>query len=1831
MKSFRYILVGLLCSLLANVYSQCGSGTPSFTANMIGNPNGTYISPSIQRNDTCCGSVAPDVCIKFTIFLDPNAMGINFGIASGAVPPGAIFYQINCGPPIPIGTPICLSGAGPHVLTFCKPGNNQNTYSITSIPKPAVPDSITVSLGCTQTLAVSGFSVPTINWTSVAPGATGAYNGYLSCTSGCATVAVTPTGTPPAFVDYAVSGFGQSPCQANFYQDTVRVYFYGQLLAGINPTLTTICAGSTSALLTATVSGGLAPYTYSWSPGGSSSTSVTVGPGTYTVSIKDNTGCPAITATAVVNQYTLPISANAGPNQLKCISSPTVVLNGTVTNATGGVWSGGGGSFSPATTSLNTNYIPTSGELTSGVQLYLTTTGNSGCPPKMDTINISFQNVPIANAGPNFTVCGNNSVVNLSGSITGFSSTGTWTTSGSGAFANASNPVTSYTPSSGDISSGSVNLILTSTANGVCPPAKDTAKVIITPSPTVNAGTGGSMCSNSSFALNGTVIGGSTTGIWSTSGNGGFSPSASSLAGSYIPGSADIAAGSVTLTLTSTNNGNCIPVQDTIIISIKQLATVSAGTNQAICSSAGSISLSGLIGGGTSTGIWTSSGTGGFSPSNTSVNTSYAITANDITNGSVTFTLSSTNNGACPIVRDTVKISISQLAVVNAGSGQALCSTSPTISLSGSVVSNSNTGVWFSSGPGPFSPSNSSLNTTYSITSTDIATGSVTFTLMSTNNGACPPVTDTVKIILGTLATASVASGPALCSNTPTVALTATVSGITNTGSWSASGGGAFNPSSTSLNPTYFVTATDLANGFITFTISSTNNGPCPVVTAVTSVTIIPLATVNAGANQAICSNQPAISLNGTVTGVSGQGVWSSSGLGSFNPSNTSLSTNYSITPSDITNGSVTFTLSSANNGPCPVVSDTVKIIIGTLATASVASGPTLCSSTGSVALTATVSGVTTSGAWSSSGSGAYNPANTSLNTTYFITPTDIANGFVTFTLTSTNNGPCPATIATASVAITTIASVNAGLNQNLCSSQGSVALSGTVTGVSGQGIWSSSGTGPFNPINTSLSNSYAFTPTDITNGSVTFTLTSTNNGPCPAVTDTVKIAIQSIATVTASSNSAVCSSTGSVALTGNVSGVTSTGVWTSSGAGAYNPGASNLNTSYLFTANDITNGFVTFTLTSTNNGPCAAVSDTAMVNITTLASVNAGVNQNLCSNQGTIALNGTVTGASGQGMWTSSGIGSFNPNNTALANTYSFTSADITNGSVTFTLSSTNNGPCPAVNDTVRIAIKTIASVNAGPNKLICSNTPTVNLSGIINGSTNTGIWSTNGTGAFTPNSSNLNNNYFITVADVSAGTINFTLTSTNNGPCPAVTDTMILTINQLAVVNAGQNQALCSNANNIALNGSVGGGTSSGIWSSSGSGTFSPSNSVLNPNYSITTSDITNGAVTFTLSSTNNGACPSVSDTVRMTIRRLATVNAGANQNLCSTNSFAPVTGTVSGGSTTGIWTTTGTGSFTPNNTSLGANYVLSNSDKSAGTILLILSSTNNGVCPVVADTVAVQITPLPSIAMNSDTMICANNNPFQVKAVLTGGSGALTWTTSGTGNIIFTSNAQVITYSMSPTDISSGFITITFNSINNGGCGNISASMNVTINPAPTAAFIASTYTAQIPNDPILFTNQSVGAVSYSWNFGDGSISLLTNPIHNYPVVGYYDVELVAVNQFGCRDSVTDKITVISDIQFPNVFTPNTGGPNGGSYNPNDYSNDVFFPYTAGVTDYHLRIFNRWGELIFESKDIYTGWDGYFNGKLCQQDAYVWQANVKFFDGRSYNKTGNVTLLR
>lgn len=312
-----YLVIGLVMISPKQCYSQSGAcdvTVPFYEVNLIGQPNETYISPLIARNGACCGS-SGDRCIEFKISLDTNTIAINFYIASGAIPSGSMYYQINCGTPTPVGSEICLNGPGPYTLTFCKPGNNSNTYGIRAIAAPAAPESGLASKNCPSTLIVNGFIESSLVWNDITS-ANGLYNAYLDCLSGCDTVNVHPqTGHPP-FVDYQVCGTVASPeCYGTIYAcDTTRMYFCDDIFANATPNDAYITEGQDSVDLYGYYGGGFGPYSTIWKDlyGNVISTDnlCTVNKaGIYTFEVTDSSLmlCPA-KAYVSLNANTLPIN-----------------------------------------------------------------------------------------------------------------------------------------------------------------------------------------------------------------------------------------------------------------------------------------------------------------------------------------------------------------------------------------------------------------------------------------------------------------------------------------------------------------------------------------------------------------------------------------------------------------------------------------------------------------------------------------------------------------------------------------------------------------------------------------------------------------------------------------------------------------------------------------------------------------------------------------------------------------------------------------------------------------------------------------------------------------------------------------------------------------------------------------------------------------------------------------------------------------------------------------------------------------------------------------------------------------------------------------------------------------------------------------------------------------------------------------------------------------------------------------------------------------------------------------------------------------------------------
>ena len=170
--------------------------------------------------------------------------------------------------------------------------------------------------------------------------------------------------------------------------------------------------------------------------------------------------------------------------------------------------------------------------------------------------------------------------------------------------------------------------------------------------------------------------------------------------------------------------------------------------------------------------------------------------------------------------------------------------------------------------------------------------------------------------------------------------------------------------------------------------------------------------------------------------------------------------------------------------------------------------------------------------------------------------------------------------------------------------------------------------------------------------------------------------------------------------------------------------------------------------------------------------------------------------------------------------------------------------------------------------------------------------------------------------------------------------------------------------------------------------------------------------------------------------------------------------------------------------------------------------------------------------------------------------------------------------------------------------------------------------------LPDQVAVAFNFSQYGTEFLWDFGDNSTSDNKDTEHYYAEPGVYDVSLTVWSEHGCEDYLYKPraVEVVGEaiFEFPTVFAPSVSGPGGGAYNPNDPTNDVFHPVFANVVEYHLYIYNRWGELVFETEELDVGWDGYCGSVRCTEGVYIWRADVKYVNGERKVHHGDITLL-
>ncbi len=1566
----------------------------------------------------------------------------------------------------------------------------------------------------------------------------------------------------------------------------------------------TVCSTSSSINLATGVSPGGGVFSGSGVVGNTFTPSIAgVGDQVVTYTVTDVLGCQSIKTRTIKVQD--PTAVDAGANQVVCLSSGLIDLDAGA-SVSGGAWSGAGVSgsfFSPQTAGVSTNVISytynsgngcistdtktitvrpditvdagisrtlcinagtidltndpdkhggtwTGSGLTnstfdptkSGVGSFVITYNYKdafGCTAN-DTKQITVNDIPSLNAGPAVSICTTASPLNLNTAV--FPTGGTWT--GAGITGGFFNPQV--------LGSGSYNLNYKLTdANGCT--NSTTKQVTVTLPQTISAGANKIICVSTGLydlTKDVSVSGGTFTGTGVS--NGQFDPAFAGL-------------GDFQITYTYNNGSGCISVA-TRIITVKNDAVVSAGSDKTFCSADAVYDLTNdaSLPGGT----WSGLGVNGnlFNPSSVSA-------------GIHPVKYSYTNAFGCSATA-TKNITVNKNPVVDPGPTVSVCTTAPAILLNN--FSFPTPGTW--SGPGVsnniFNPGNSTLGAhTLNYSFTD-------------NNGCVGGSTRTITVVTPPVVT--IGSDKILCVNSGRVDLAQGISQLG--GIWSGpglEGGSFFNPALATIG-----------NNVLTYTY---DNGSGCISTAKRNIQVRSAVVVDAGPDRTFCLNSAVYSLvsDPSIAG----GTWSGTGV-----------TQNSFDASKAGAGSFILTYNYQDAFGCPA-SDTRTFTVDVLPT--VTSGPdaTVCTTASTIDLTAAEFPL--GGNWTGPGvsNNSFNPQNLSVGVyplTYSFTSssgctntairsitikappvisiggnlvmcanndkidlaqnvsqiggvwsgsTGIENGTFfnpavapvgTNVLTYTyNDGAGCISASSRTIVVRAPITVDAGIDLSFCLNSAVYSLTndGSILG----GTWSGPGVSQGN-----------FDASKAGVGNVVLTYTYKDAFGCSAL-DTRNVTVNSIPTITAGPDATVCTTASTIDLT--TAEFPLGGSWTGAGVSNNNFNPQNLSVgvypltySYTSPSGCTNTGIRSFTvkappvinvggnlvmcansdrvdlaqgitqiggvwsgstglengsffnpliapvgtnvLTYTYNDGAGCVStSTKTIVVRTPITVDAGIDLAFCLNAPVYSLvnDGSILG----GTWSGTGVqqNSFDPSKAGV-------------GNVLLTYTYKDAFGCTAV-DTRSVTINAIPTVTGGPPLTLCTTASAVDLT--------TGEFPGGGTW----NGSGVNNNSFAP-QNLGAGIYSVTYNFTSAAGCTN-TATKSITVRTPPVVTVGNNLVMCANSDRIDLTQGVSqiGGTWSGSTGLENGSFFNPSLAPIGTN-------------TLTYSYDDGAGCISTANKT-IVVRSSITVDAGVDLAFCLN---APTYSLTNDGSILGgTWSGTGVqqNNFIP-------------SQAGVGNVLLTYTYKDAFGCTAV-DTRSVTINSIPTVTSGPDVTLCTTATPFDLTTAEFPAGG--TWSGSGVGSNAF-----------DPKNLGVGIYTVTYKYTSPSGCFNtVNRSMTV---KSPDVISVGNNLvlclnSAQIDLDlsvsklggtwsgPGLdgsyfdpsVAGQGTFQLTYTYNDGSGCISTSTRGIQ---VRGPITVDAGPDKAF-CKNSSSYSLLNDSNIQ-------------GGSWSGTGVSGTNFSPLSAAI---------------------------------------------------------------
>lgn len=405
-----------------------------------------------------------------------------------------------------------------------------------------------------------------------------------------------------------------------------------------------------------------------------------------------------------------------------------------------------------------------------------------------------------------------------------------------------------------------------------------------------------------------------------------------------------------------------------------------------------------------------------------------------------------------------------------------------------------------------------------------------------------------------------------------------------------------------------------------------------------------------------------------------------------------------------------------------------------------------------------------------------------------------------------------------------------------------------------------------------------------------------------------------------------------------------------------------------------------------------------------------------------------------------------------------------------------------------------------------------------------------------------------------------------------------------------------------------------------------------------SVAASTATAGNFAYTLISVQDAgstACSQLqSGTATVTVSPLPTGTLSGSVTVCE-NAPSPVI-TFTGGSATPPYTFT----YSLNG---GANQTLTTTIGNTATLyvptvtngvftysLVSVQESSGTACSQQQDgTAVITVSPNPDVAFSvSDSTGCGPLCAVftDLSAIVSGSNAGKLWNfgdgfSSSTGNHCFV-NDPTAGGSVTAPLMRNVSLTVTSDS----GCVTTLNKTNyITIYPDPLAAFGVKPQTASIVNPVITVSDLSDGATAWIWDFGDSdTASGQFTPPHTYADTGHFQIMQVLSNSYSCKDTAYQSVVIESEylLYIPSAFTPNDDG-----------LNDVFECKGVFAEVFEIKIFDRWGNMVFASDDITKSWNGTINSgsEIALQDVYIYFVKVTDINNKKHVYKGTVSIVR